>query len=69
LFLNKIIKNKEILLIDVNTYPEELREEVIKINKELSVIINASLNANENTIFTPKSIFKIKYLEWEGLLC
>ena len=41
----------------------------IKINKELSVIINASLNANENTIFTPKSIFKIKYLEWEGLLC
>lgn len=69
LFLNKIIKNKEVLLLDTSNYPEELQEETIKINKELSVIINASLNANENSIYTPKSIFKIKYLEWEGLLC
>jgi DNA repair exonuclease SbcCD ATPase subunit/DNA repair exonuclease SbcCD nuclease subunit len=69
LFLNKIIKNKEILLIDVDSYPEELRDETLKLNKELSAIINASLDANENTIFAPKSLFKIKYLEWEGLLC
>jgi len=69
IFLNNIIKNKELLLLDSNNYPEELREETNRINKELSVIINASLNANENTILAPKSIFKIKYLEWEGLLC
>lgn len=69
LFLNKIIYNKEILLIDVDSYPEELREETIKINKELSAIINLSLNTNEEPVFNKKSIFKIKYLEWEGLLC
>jgi hypothetical protein len=64
-----IIKNKELLLLDSNNYPEELREETNRINKELSMIINTSLNANENTILAPKSVFKIKYLEWEGLLC
>ena len=69
IFLNNIIKNKELLLLDSNNYPEELREETNRINKELSVIINTSLNANENTILAPKSVFKIKYLEWEGLLC
>ena len=67
LFLSKIIKNKEVLLIDVKNYPDELQEEIIKINKEISEIINIS--SDENTITTPKSIFKIKYLEWEGLLC
>jgi exonuclease SbcC len=69
IFLNNIIKNKELLLLDSNNYPEELREETNRINKELSMIINTSLNANENTILAPKSVFKIKYLEWEGLLC
>jgi len=69
IFLNNIIKNKELLLLDSNNYPEELREETNRINKELSMIINTSLNANENTISAPKSVFKIKYLEWEGLLC
>ena len=32
LFLSKIIKNKEVLLIDVKNYPDELQEEIIKIN-------------------------------------
>jgi len=67
LFLSKIIKNKELLLIDVKNYPDELQEEIIKINKELLEII--SISSDENTISTQKSIFKIKYLEWEGLLC
>jgi DNA repair exonuclease SbcCD ATPase subunit/DNA repair exonuclease SbcCD nuclease subunit len=67
LFLSKIIKNKEVLLLDVKNYPEELQEEIIKINKELLEIISISSNENMNSL--PKSIFKIKYLEWEGLLC
>ncbi len=66
--LNKIIKNKELLLIDVNSYPEELREECLKINKELSTVINACV-ITDDTIIIPKSLYKIKYLEWEGLLC
>ena len=66
--LNKIIKNKELLLIDVNSYPEELREECLKINKEISTVINACV-ITDDTIIIPKSLYKIKYLEWEGLLC
>ena len=69
IFLNNIIKNKELLLLDSNNYPIELREETNRINKELSAIINASLNSGDNSIVSVKSSFKIKYLEWEGLLC
>jgi DNA repair protein SbcC/Rad50 len=68
-FLNNIIKNKELLLLNSENYPEELQEETNRINKELSQIINASLSANEDNLLTQKSVFKIKYLEWEGLLC
>ena len=66
--LNKIIKNKELLLIDVENYPEELREECLKINKELMAVIN-TCNITDDTTITPKSLYKIRYLEWEGLLC
>ena len=66
--LNKIIKNKELLLIDVENYPEELREECLKINKELMAVIN-TCNITDDTTIIPKSLYKIRYLEWEGLLC
>ena len=68
LLLNNIIKNKELLLIDVDNYPEELREECLKINKELMAVIN-TCNITDDTTITPKSLYKIRYLEWEGLLC
>lgn len=68
LLLNNIIKNKELLLIDAGNYPEELREECLKINKELMAVIN-TCNITDDTTITPKSFYKIKYLEWEGLLC
>ena len=68
LLLNNIIKNKELLLIDVDNYPEELREECLKINKELIAVIN-TCNITDDTAITPKSLYKIRYLEWEGLLC
>jgi len=66
--LNKIIKNKELLLIDIENYPEELREECLKINKELMAVIN-TCNITDDTRIIPKSLYKIRYLEWEGLLC
>ena len=66
--LNNIIKNKEYLLIDVDNYPEELREECLKINKELSAVINTCAITCD-TVINHKSLYKIKYLEWEGLLC
>jgi DNA repair exonuclease SbcCD ATPase subunit/DNA repair exonuclease SbcCD nuclease subunit len=68
LLLNKIIKNKELLLIDVENYPDELREECLKINKELMAVIN-TCNITDDTTIIPKSLYKIRYLEWEGLLC
>jgi len=66
--LNKIINDKELLLIDVDNYPEELREECLKINKEIMAVIN-TCNITDDTTITPKSLYKIRYLEWEGLLC
>ena len=66
--LNKIINDKELLLIDVDNYPEELREECLKINKEIMAVIN-TCNITDDTAITPKSLYKIRYLEWEGLLC
>jgi DNA repair exonuclease SbcCD ATPase subunit/DNA repair exonuclease SbcCD nuclease subunit len=66
--LNNIIKNKELLLIDVDNYPEELREECLKINKELMAVIN-TCNITDDITITPISLYKIRYLEWEGLLC
>jgi len=65
--LNKIIKNKELLLFDINKYPEELSVECAKRNKELYPIINSCNNLDD--IVHLKKSFLIKYLEWEGLLC
>ena len=65
--LNKIIKNKEYLLFDINKYPEELSVECTKKNKELYPIINSCNNVDD--VVHNKKSFLIKYLEWEGLLC
>jgi DNA repair exonuclease SbcCD ATPase subunit/DNA repair exonuclease SbcCD nuclease subunit len=66
LLLN-IINNKESLLFDISKYPEDLHDECSKKNKDINASIvscNKSLELNNN-----KSIFLIKYLEWDSLLC
>ncbi len=65
--LTEIIKNKELLLFDVNKYPDDLTIECIKRNKDLSLIISSCIKNND--IKKIKQPFTIKYLEWEGLLC
>jgi DNA repair exonuclease SbcCD ATPase subunit len=65
--LVNIIHNKESLLFNLNKYPEDLHEECSKKNKEITSSIlscNKSLELNTN-----KSVFLIRYLEWDGLLC
>ena len=63
----EIIINKELLLFDVNKYPDELFKECITRNKDLSTIINSCIKNND--IKEIKFPFTIRYLEWEGLLC
>ena len=65
--LTEIIKNKELLLFDVNKYPDDLTEECIKRNKDISNDISLCIKSDD--IKQIKQPFIIKYLEWEGLLC
>jgi len=65
--LNEIIKNKELLLFDVNKYPDDLTDECIKRNKDINTLI-ISCNKTDD-VKQLKHPFTIKYLEWEGLLC
>ena len=65
--LLNIIKDKETLLFDIHKYPEDLRSECIKRNKDLEPIINSCNDATDSLTF--KKSFLIKYLEWGGLLC
>jgi len=62
-----IIINKELLLFDVNKYPEELLKECNTRNKDLLSIINSCVKNSD--IKEIKHPFTIRYLEWEGLLC
>ena len=65
--LAEIIKNKELLLFDVNKYSDDLTNECIKRNKDISDNIISCVKSND--IKEIKQPFTIKYLEWEGLLC
>jgi len=65
--LIEIIKNKDLLLFDKNKYPEDLFNEIIKRNKELSLVIQSCIKNDDAKQI--KQSFLIKYLEWEGLLC
>jgi DNA repair exonuclease SbcCD ATPase subunit len=65
--LIEIIKNKDLLLFDTNKYPNELYNECIKRNKELSLVIQSCVKNDD--IKQLKSSFLIRYLEWGGLLC
>jgi len=65
--LNNIIQNKELLLFDINKYPQELHNECNKRNKDLSFSIHSCMKEYDNKII--KHPFIIRYLEWEGLFC
>lgn len=65
--LIEIIKNKDLLLFDKNKYPEELFNEIIKRNKELSLVIQSCVKNDD--VKQIKASFIIKYIEWESLLC
>ena len=65
--LIEIIKNKDLLLFDKNKYPDDLFNEIIKRNKELSLVIQSCVKNDDTKQIRPS--FLIKYLEWEGLLC
>jgi exonuclease SbcC len=62
-----IIKDKSSLLFDISKYPEELKDECAKRNKDLIVNISNCVKSNDNKY--NKHSFLIRYLEWEGLLC
>jgi len=65
--LSSIIADKNKLLFDISSYPEDLVNECIKKNKDIIDEINACDKNDELT--KNKSSFIIRYLEWEGLLC
>ena len=65
--LDSIIKDKQKLLFDVLSYPEDLLNECMKKNKEILIDIESCNNCDE--VKYNKSSFIIRYLEWEGLLC
>ena len=65
--LLKIMKDKEYLLFNTSTYPEDLHPECIKRNKDLEPIIRLCNEADDRQSL--KKSFVIQYLEWEGLLC
>jgi DNA repair exonuclease SbcCD ATPase subunit/DNA repair exonuclease SbcCD nuclease subunit len=65
--LLKIMKDKEYLLFDTLTYPDDLHTECIKRNKDLEPIIRSCNDADDRQSL--KKSFVIQYLEWEGLLC
>ena len=65
--LTNIIKNKELLLFDVNKYPDDLTDECIRRNKDIMLSITNCVKTDD--IKELKQPFTNKYLEWEGLLC
>ena len=65
--LSSIITDKNRLLFDISSYPDDLTNECIKKNKD---IIDEIIACDKNDeISKNKSSFIIRYLEWEGLLC
>ena len=65
--LSSIITDKNRLLFDISSYPDDLTNECIKKNKD---IIDEIIACDKNDeISRNRSSFIIRYLEWEGLLC
>ena len=67
LLLNDIIKNYDKLLFNINDYPQELHQDCLKKNKEISTFINNCIISHDLQDYKPN--FTIKYMEWENLFC
>lgn len=65
--LSNILNNKDTLLFNIDNYPDDLKDECSKKNKEIYTSIASCNKSLELT--TKNNLFIIKYLEWEGLLC
>jgi len=63
-----IIKNLNVLLFNIDNCPNDLIDECVKKNKEISTLINIC-NLNDNVNKNKKYPFTIEYLEWENLYC
>ena len=65
--LTDILSNNEKLLIDVSKYPDDMKDECHKKNKEITQVIkNCTMSEDVKKI---KHQFTIKYLEWSNLYC
>lgn len=63
----EVVKSNEKLLLDVTKYPDDMKDECIKKNKELSTLIYNCTKSEDVKI--KRQPFTIKYLEWDNLYC
>jgi len=62
-----VVKSNEKLLLDVSQYPEDMKDECNKKNKEISTLINNCYKSED--VKSKRQPFTIKYLEWDNLYC
>ena len=62
-----VVKSNEKLLLDVSQYPEDMKDECIKKNKEITTLINNCSKSED--VKSKRQPFTIKYLEWDNLYC
>lgn len=65
--LNNIIENHDTLLFDMEKYPDELHDDCLKKNKEISALIATCITSNDIKARIPQ--FTITFMEWENLYC
>lgn len=64
--LRKILNDYEQLYFNLSEYPEEIHDECLKKNREISQHI---LKCMDNDNIPPNQQFTIKYLEWKNIYC
>lgn len=64
--LANMMRSPELILLDEKKYPDDMRDECKKKNKDLRVLVNQCLQGNSNK---QTSAFKINYLEFSNLYC
>ena len=65
--LSNIMENHDTLLFDMEKYPDELHDDCLKKNKEISALIATCINSNDIKSRIPQ--FTITFMEWENLYC
>jgi DNA repair exonuclease SbcCD ATPase subunit/DNA repair exonuclease SbcCD nuclease subunit len=64
--LANMMRSPELILLDEKKYPDDMRDECKKKNKDLRTLVNQCLQGNSNK---QTSAFKINYLEFSNLYC